>query len=139
MTSPMTTERGGTLSKKSLGARAGVATGLAAGMLLASTVPASADPVSTPDSTNPIEHIVQGMTIDQLIGQMTWTHVYGSAVDEAGHVGDGGSNQSRYGVDTPADVVEKYELGGVLYFAWSNPVVVDDPVGTAQLSNDLQD
>ncbi len=125
------------MSKKSVGARAGVATSLAAGMLLVSTVPASADPVA-PQSADPIDHIVEEMSVDELIGQMTWTHVYGSSADEAGYVGNGASNQSRYGVDTPAEVVEKYKLGGVLYFAWSNPVVVDDPEGTAQLSNDLQ-
>jgi len=125
------------LPTRTVGARAGVATTLAAGMLLAS-VPAAAEPAPVPSSADPIEHIVQNMTVDQLIGQMTWTHVYGNTVDHAGHVGDGGSNQSRYGVDTPAEVVEKYELGGVLYFAWSNPVVTNDPVGTAELSNDLQ-
>src|SRR5699024_12487251 len=44
----------------------------------------------------------------------------------------------RSGVDTPDEVVEKYDLGGVLYFSWSNPVVSDDPVGTAELSHGLQ-
>src|SRR5690606_28530847 len=125
-----------TLSKKSVGARVGVATSLAAGMLLASTVPASAGPVSAPDSRNPIEHIVQHMTIDELIGQMTWTFVYGNSADDDSMAAQ---NQDRYGVDTPAEVVEKYDLGGVLYFAWANPVVVDDPVGTAEMSNALQE
>src|SRR5690606_12686378 len=105
-------------------------------MLLASTVPASAGPVSAPDSRNPIEHIVQHMTIDELIGQMTWTFVYGNSADDDSPAAQ---NQDRYGVDTPAEVVEKYALGGVLYCAWANRVVVDDPVGTAEMSNALQE
>nr|WP_255622466.1 glycoside hydrolase family 3 protein [Tessaracoccus sp. OS52] len=75
------------------------------------------------------------MTLEQLIGQMTWTHVYGRSADDTSMAA---SNQARYGVDTPAQVVEKYDLGGVLYFAWSNPVVINNPVGTAELSNGLQ-
>src|SRR5699024_11305678 len=47
--------------------------------------------------------------------------------------------QQYYGVDTPAEVIEKYDLGGVLYFAWSNPIIEGDPVAAAELSNALQE
>ncbi|WP_324652659.1 glycoside hydrolase family 3 protein, partial [Georgenia sp. H159] len=105
-------------------------------MLLASTVPANAGPMAVPDSTDPLDHVVEQMTIDQLIGQMTWTFVYGNSADDASMAEQ---NQERYGVDTPAEVVEKFELGGVLYFAWSNPGIVNDPTVAAELSNGLQE
>ncbi|MHA7172864.1 glycoside hydrolase family 3 protein [Arthrobacter monumenti] len=73
------------------------------------------------------------MTLDEKIGQMTWTHVYGSSADDTSMAA---SNQARYGVDTPAQVVEKYDLGGVLYFAWSGNT--DNPTQIAGLSNGLQ-
>ncbi|MCM3661027.1 glycoside hydrolase family 3 protein [Georgenia satyanarayanai] len=121
------------MSTRTAGARAGVATALGAGMLLASTVPAVA--TSAPDSANPIDHIVNAMTVDELIGQMTWTYVYGNSADDASMAVQ---NQARYGVDTPREVVEKFDLGGVLYFAWSNPGIVNDPELAAGLSNGLQ-
>ncbi|WP_413450997.1 glycoside hydrolase family 3 N-terminal domain-containing protein [Georgenia phoenicis] len=121
------------MTKRTAGARIGAATCLAAGMLLASTVPAGA--TSTPDSANPIDHIVSNMTVDELIGQMTWTYVYGNSADDASMAEQ---NQERYGVDTPREVVETFDLGGVLYFAWSNPGIVSDPELTAELSNGLQ-
>ena len=45
-------------------------------------------------------------------------------------------NQILYGVDTPAELVAKYHLGGVIYFAWSNNTV--SPTQVAHLSNGLQ-
>ena len=113
---------------------AGLAATLAAGLALAAAVPAGAalDPPSSPDD---IAAVVADMSVDELIGQMTWTHVYGSTADDTSMASE---NRQRYGVDTPAEVIAKYDLGGVLYFTWSNPVVQDDPVATAELSNSLQ-
>ena len=121
------------MSRKPVGAKAGAATTLAAGLLLAATVPAAA--TSAPDSTGPIDQIVSNMTIDELIGQMTWTYVYGNSATDDSMAEE---NQARYGVDTPAEVVDKFDLGGVLYFAWSNPGIVNDPKVAAELSNGLQ-
>src|SRR5699024_7214364 len=109
-------------------------------MLLAATAPAAATPEDRPPSGPPstaeeIAAVVDQMSIDELIGQMTWTHVYGNSADDDSVAA---SNRARYGVDTPAEVVQKYDLRGALYFSWSNPVVSDDPVGTAELSNGLQ-
>ncbi|HLR27281.1 MAG TPA: glycoside hydrolase family 3 N-terminal domain-containing protein, partial [Ruania sp.] len=122
------------------GAKGGLTLALGAGMLLAATAPAAATPEDRPPSGPPstaeeIAAVVDQMSIDELIGQMTWTHVYGNSADDDSMAA---SNRARYGVDTPAEVVQKYDLGGALYFSWSNPVVSDDPVGTAELSNGLQ-
>ncbi|WP_147916336.1 glycoside hydrolase family 3 protein [Ruania zhangjianzhongii] len=130
------------MSTPSRGTRAGVALGLGAGLLLAGAVPATAAPPAplasngdAPESADQIAAAVEAMSIDELIGQMTWTRVYGDSADDTSMAAE---NQQYYGVDTPAEVIEKYDLGGVLYFAWSNPIVEDDPVGAAELSNGLQ-
>ncbi|WP_454084874.1 glycoside hydrolase family 3 protein [Georgenia sp. Marseille-Q6866] len=74
------------------------------------------------------------MSEDELIGQMVWAHVYGSTADDASMAAE---NRARYGVDTPAQVVEKYALGGVLYFAWAGNT--ESPEQVAELSAGLQE
>jgi beta-N-acetylhexosaminidase len=59
--------------------------------------------------------VMARMSLREKVGQLFWTRAYG------GHAHDTSfatQNQADYGVDTAADVVEKYKLGGVLYFAW---------------------
>ncbi|MFW0771718.1 glycoside hydrolase family 3 protein [Paenarthrobacter nitroguajacolicus] len=108
---------------------AGVLTG--AGTALA-TVPTTGS-TTTVSASPDIEAMIAGMTLDEKIGQMTWTHVYGSSADDTSMAA---KNQERYGVNTPAEVVEKYNLGGVLYFAWSGNT--NNPRQVAGLSNGLQ-
>ncbi|MBD8063074.1 glycoside hydrolase family 3 C-terminal domain-containing protein [Actinomycetaceae bacterium Sa1BUA1] len=74
------------------------------------------------------------MSEDELIGQMVWAHVYGSTADDTSMAAE---NRARYGVDTPAQVVEKYALGGVLYFAWA--ANTESPEQVAELSAGLQE
>lgn len=102
-----------------------------AGTALA-TVPTTGS-TTTVSASPDIEAKIAGMTLDEKIGQMTWTHVYGSSADDTSMAA---KNQERYGVNTPAEVVEKYNLGGVLYFAWSGNT--NNPRQVAGLSNGLQ-
>ncbi|WP_240930505.1 glycoside hydrolase family 3 protein [Isoptericola sp. BMS4] len=114
-----------------------VAVGATAGLLLAGAVPAQAAPAGSGSEATAqagVAAMVDAMTLDEKIGQMTWTHVYGSSAHDTSMAA---SNQARYGVDTPAQVVEKYDLGGVLYFAWSGNT--QDPQQIVGLSNGLQD
>src|SRR5690606_11212333 len=71
---------------------------------------------------------------DELIGQMTWVHVYGSGAHDTSMAAE---NRARYGVASPAEVVEKYALGGVLYFAWAGNTSAPEQV--AGLSAGLQE
>ncbi|MEE6273441.1 glycoside hydrolase family 3 N-terminal domain-containing protein [Georgenia sp. MJ206] len=107
--------------------RAGVVAAAAA-VLAASVVPAAAA-TPVPGSSTELEAAIDAMSVDELIGQMSFADVFGTAADSV-HA----SNQTRYGVDTPAQVVEKYDLGGVLYFAQN----ITSPQQTALLSNGLQ-
>ncbi|QWF82185.1 glycoside hydrolase family 3 protein [Amycolatopsis sp. CA-230715] len=78
---------------------------------------------------------LRGMTLEQKIGQLFVPTVFGKSADEA-HPG----NRKLYGVDTPAEVVRRYHVGGIIYF--NNPAAdtdnVDDPAQLAHLSNGLQ-
>ncbi|MGF6835596.1 beta-N-acetylhexosaminidase [Paenarthrobacter sp. TE4293] len=96
-------------------------------------VPTTTARTTTVTASPDIEAMIAGMSLDEKIGQMTWTHVYGSSADDTSMAA---SNQARYGVNTPAEVVEKYNLGGVLYFAWSGNTA--NPQQVAGLSNGLQ-
>ncbi len=107
-------------------------TGVMTGVGAAVAAPAT-ERTTTVAASPDIEAMISGMSLDEKIGQMTWTHVYGSSADDTSMAA---SNQERYGVDTPAEVVAKYNLGGVLYFAWSGNT--NNPQQVAGLSNGLQ-
>lgn len=71
------------------------------------------------------------LTLREKVGQLFVTHVYG----DSANVPDP-RNVAEYGVATPVEVVRKHHLGGVIYFAWSNPT--NQPEQVARLSNGLQ-
>lgn len=81
-----------------------------------------------------LESTLKRMSLEEKVGQLFWTHVYGSSADDTSMAAQ---NRAAYGVDTPAEVVAKYDLGGVIYFAWSGNV--GDPQAVAELSNGLQE
>lgn len=81
---------------------------------------------------------VASMTLEEKVGQMMWTHVYGAHADDSSMAA---KNQDVFGddVETPAQAVKKFHLGGVLYFNWSGNI--DQPADLEQvatLSNGLQ-
>jgi beta-N-acetylhexosaminidase len=75
---------------------------------------------------------VARMTLEQKVGQMFVTYAYGPSVD---HADD--RNRTTYGVDSFRRLIERYHLGGIIYFAWSDNV--RDPRQIAGLSNGIQD
>ncbi|MFD5093277.1 glycoside hydrolase family 3 protein [Amycolatopsis thailandensis] len=101
---------------------------LAAGTAVA--VPASAQPMSADAEA---QRTLRGLTLEQKVGQLFVTWVNGKSADEVN-----AKNKADFGVDTPAQVVEKYHLGGVIYFNNDSRDNFDDPVQVAKLSNGLQ-
>ncbi len=77
--------------------------------------------------------LARDMSLEQKVGQLFVTYVYGQAPDEV-HPG----NQRDFGVGTPAEVVAKYQPGGVVYFNNSSRDNIDTPRQIAHLSNGLQ-
>lgn len=75
---------------------------------------------------------VARMTLEQKVGQMFVTYAYGPSVD---HVDE--RNRTTYGVDSFRQLIERYHLGGIIYFAWSDNV--RDPQQIAGLSNGIQE
>ncbi|WP_232326603.1 beta-N-acetylhexosaminidase [Microbispora sp. ATCC PTA-5024] len=57
------------------------------------------------------------MSLEDKVGQLFVTVVYGSHADSASK-----ENRARYGVATPAEVIGKYRPGGVILFPWAGNV-----------------
>lgn len=80
---------------------------------------------------DPVGALLARMSLAEKVGQMFVSYVYGRSAATASP-----ANTSLYGVATPAEVVAKYHLGGVIYFLWSDNLA--DPGQIAGLSNGLQ-
>ncbi|MGW6199356.1 glycoside hydrolase family 3 N-terminal domain-containing protein [Kribbella sp. NPDC055110] len=103
----------------------GLAAATVAGSTVAATTTASAH-------TDPwVRNTLRRMTLEQKVGQLFVCYAYGPAADTAD-----ARNTSLYGVATPAEVVAKFNLGGVIYFTWTDST--KDPQQIARLSNGLQ-
>ncbi|WP_020673414.1 glycoside hydrolase family 3 N-terminal domain-containing protein [Amycolatopsis nigrescens] len=76
---------------------------------------------------------LRGMTLEQKIGQLFVATVFGKSANEVN-----ADNRKMYGVDTPAQVVQRYQVGGVIYFNNSEADNVEDPAQLARFSNGLQ-
>ncbi|MDQ4085671.1 MAG: glycoside hydrolase family 3 protein [Actinomycetota bacterium] len=76
------------------------------------------------------------MSLPEKVGQLFMTYAYGETAGTQAPA-DVANNQATYGVDNAAALVDRYHLGGIIYFAWSNNV--NDPEQIAGLSNGVQD
>ncbi|WP_460961615.1 glycoside hydrolase family 3 protein [Parasphingorhabdus pacifica] len=82
-------------------------------------------------SAGPADPLAE-MTLEEKVGQLFVTYAYGRTADTA-HP----QNQQEFGVDTPAQVVERYHLGGLIHFGWTDSLYA--PKQIAGLSNGVQD
>src|SRR5690606_31675389 len=78
---------------------------------------------------DPVQRTLAKMTVRERVGQLCMPVIYGTA---AGTVS--GENQARYGAQTPAEVIGKYHLGGVILF----PANVKNVRQVVGLTNGLQ-
>ncbi|HLR97077.1 MAG TPA: glycoside hydrolase family 3 N-terminal domain-containing protein [Jiangellaceae bacterium] len=78
-----------------------------------------------------VRAMLRRMNLEEKIGQMMTGYAYGATPDTVDE-----RNTALYGVDTPAEIVEEYHLGGIIYFAWTDSL--DNPEQVANLSNGLQ-
>ncbi|MDP4505654.1 beta-N-acetylhexosaminidase [Nonomuraea turcica] len=60
---------------------------------------------------DPVERVLSKMSVEEKVGQLFMPVLYGSSADTAS-----GENQARYAAQTPAKVIAKYHLGGVILF-----------------------
>ena len=101
------------------------------------TLAAGAVPLTTAEAAVPagpkgwVQSTLVRMTLEEKVGQLFVQQVYGQDATTPD-----ARNLPLYGVSTPAEVVQKYHLGGVIYFAWTDSV--KNPQQIAGLSNGLQ-
>ncbi|GAA2214313.1 hypothetical protein GCM10009850_097780 [Nonomuraea monospora] len=72
-----------------------------------STTPAA----STAPAQSPVQRVLARMSVEEKVGQLFMPVLYGTAADTVS-----GENQARYAAQTPAKVIAKYHLGGVILF-----------------------
>ncbi|MFE1246412.1 glycoside hydrolase family 3 protein [Streptomyces sp. NPDC058735] len=110
-----------------LAATAGVTAALAA------ATPSHAGPAG--DRDRELRSLISRMTLEEKVGQLFVMRVYGhsaTAPDQA----DVDANLKEIGVRTAAELVAKYRVGGIIYFAWAHNT--REPHQIAALSDGIQ-
>jgi beta-N-acetylhexosaminidase len=82
-----------------------------------------------------IDQLIKRMTLQEKVGQLFVTYAYGQTADTTDPA-DVAHNEQELGVANGKELIERYHVGGVIYFAWSNNVA--NPQQIAGLSNGLQ-
>ncbi|MDO0927614.1 glycoside hydrolase family 3 protein [Streptomyces sp. TG1A-8] len=104
-----------------------------AGLTAALTVPATAFAATPTDRA--LRALISRMTLEEKVGQLFVMRVYGhsaTAPDQA----DVDANLQELGVRTAAELIERYRVGGIIYFTWAHNT--RDPRQIAGLSNGIQ-
>ncbi|MEO3798791.1 beta-N-acetylhexosaminidase [Nonomuraea sp. B1E8] len=68
-------------------------------------------PPQTPDKPDPVKSALAEMSVAEKVGQLFMPVLYGTSASSVS-----GENHARYGAQTPAKVIRKYHLGGVILF-----------------------
>lgn len=109
------------------------------GVLTGAPVTAAPAPGVETDPAARAQALLATMSQDEKIGQVLWTHVYGSSAQDETYA-DKNEDVFGPGVRTPAQAVSTFHLGGVLYFNWAHNVTTPtDPGQVAALSDGLQE
>ena len=122
---------GSVLSRRSVVAGAAGVALLGAGLSTAAAAPTTAPPLPPAAENGWVTSTLARMTLEEKVGQLFIQNVYGKDATTPD-----ARNIPLYGVASPAEVVRKYHLGGVIYFAWTDSV--QNPQQITGLSNGLQ-
>ncbi|MEU6402245.1 glycoside hydrolase family 3 N-terminal domain-containing protein [Streptomyces sp. NPDC046985] len=79
--------------------------------------------------------LIARMTLEEKVGQLFVMRVYGASATDPDQA-DVDANLKEIGVRTAAELVAKYRVGGIIYFAWAHNT--HDPQQIADLSNGIQ-
>ncbi|MFG2879243.1 glycoside hydrolase family 3 protein [Streptomyces sp. NPDC048337] len=82
-----------------------------------------------------LRRLMDGMSLAEKVGQLFVSRAYGHSATDPDPA-DAEKNQSLFGVRTAAELVSRYHLGGVIYFAWAHNTRT--PRQIAELSVGLQ-
>jgi beta-N-acetylhexosaminidase len=82
-----------------------------------------------------VNYTLAHMTLPEKVGQLFEVNGYGQSVNDP-NPAMVKLNQEYYGVNTIAQLIRKYHVGGIIYFNWTNNL--QSPSQTLQLSNGIQ-
>ncbi|MEV5936284.1 glycoside hydrolase family 3 N-terminal domain-containing protein [Streptomyces sp. NPDC052079] len=115
-----------------IAATAGVTTALAAG----GTVHAAAGSAAHDAAhDSKLRALISRMTLEEKVGQLFVMRVYGHSATDPDQA-DIDANLKEIGVRTAAELLAKYRVGGIIYFAWAHNT--RSPHQIADLSNGIQ-
>ncbi|MFF4171052.1 glycoside hydrolase family 3 protein [Streptomyces sp. NPDC001744] len=106
----------------------------AAAAVTGATAPA-AHAARAETSDRGLRRIIDRMSLEEKVGQLFVTRVYGHSATDP-DPSDADANLAEFGVRTAAELVERYHVGGIIYFAWAHNT--RDPHQIAALSNGIQ-
>ena len=92
----------------------------------------SADPAAPDDPAARAAALVATLADEDLAGQVLMPFAYGDSATEVS-AGSAARNRELAGVDTPAQMVEKYRLGGLILVGFS----ADDPTAANQVTTNV--
>ncbi|NHI05263.1 secreted hydrolase [Streptomyces sp. KO7888] len=119
------------LSRRTVLASATVVAASAAGAVGLTATPAVAH-----GRDRRLKRIISRMSVEAKVGQLFVPYFYGTSAT-APSQSDQDRNLGELGVRTVAELIAKYQLGGVIYFSgWANNI--QDPRQVADLSNGVQ-
>ncbi|GGU36058.1 glycoside hydrolase family 3 protein [Streptomyces daghestanicus] len=96
---------------------------------------ASARETSGAPDDDTLRSLVSRMSLEEKVGQLFVTRVYGHSATDPDPA-DADANLKELGVRTAAELIAKYRVGGVIYFAWAHNT--RDPHQIAALSDGIQ-
>ncbi|MEU3454221.1 glycoside hydrolase family 3 protein [Micromonospora sp. NPDC006766] len=96
------------------------------------TSPSAATQAPDGDPAARAAALVRTLADEDLVGQVLMPYAYGSSATEVSP-GSAAGNQALAGVDTPAEMVAKYRLGGVILVGFS----ADDPTSANQVTTNV--
>jgi beta-N-acetylhexosaminidase len=95
----------------------------------ARTTPPPQPSLQAQAQADPVQRALSRMTVEEKVGQLLMPVLYGTSADTVS-----GENQARYAARTPAKVIAKYHLGGVILF----PQNIKGVAQVVGLTNGLQ-
>ncbi|MER7758312.1 glycoside hydrolase family 3 protein [Streptomyces sp. NPDC097619] len=82
-----------------------------------------------------LRRLVDRMSLAEKVGQLFVTRVYGHSATDPDPA-DAAENRRQFGVDSAAELVAAYHVGGIVYFSWAHNT--RDPRQVAELSDGIQ-
>ncbi|MCZ7460179.1 glycoside hydrolase family 3 protein [Streptomyces sp. WMMC940] len=82
-----------------------------------------------------LQRLISRMSLEEKVGQLFVMRVYGHSANAPDQV-DIDANLREIGVRSAAELIERYHVGGIIYFVWAHNT--RDPQQIAELSNGIQ-